>query len=444
MPTAIPTEHNLESFASLVVPETANAMVYWAGDSKSTDASTDSNYPYGAMTAWKFRANFVARMTRSIGPFATAYAGTITQDGSSGTVFQPQNSVSTVGQQVPSTAAGAANAVAAGSVVATNGSPTPIGYWCKVYNANRSAGGEEWSSALNNLSGYAGGDWTSGVEVIARFCWYAHANGPTTMNVVTLRGSNTVNTVGINMASNPGTVQYIDVSCGTGAGIPKVRLAVTGSYDETNTTACILAPIFYRGTAGSPLPGVGLADLSTGGHTSASLLAALGGGTPTVSLALIRQHLAALTLNKPVGVVIDIGQNATGSETTQCNAGTVTAYKANVLAVINQTRSLFPSAKILLVNPRTSYNNTGATGYTETNNRTKGLALYQLAREQGCSYFNLYERIGRPVTTFCPTTVDAIHNTNNGAIIEAGVMWSALVDSWDASIRGLKRARGGG
>jgi hypothetical protein len=265
------------------------------------------------------------------------------------------------------------------------------------------------------------------------------------MNVITLRGSNTVNTVGINMASNPGTVQYVDVSCGTGAGIPKVRLAVTGSYNETNTTACILAPIFYRGTAGSPLAGVGLADLSTGGHTSASLLAALGGGgSPTVSLSLIQQHLAAMTLGKQVAVVVDIGQNATGSETTQCDAGTVTAYKANALAVVNQTRSLFPGCKILLVNPRTSYNNTGPSGYSETNNRTKGLALYQIAQEQGCSYFNLYERIGRPVTTICPTTVDAIHNTNNGAILEAGVMWSALVDAYGANRRAIKRVRGGG
>lgn len=434
------TSHRLADFWGSVLNPGSNAMLCVLGDSKSTDASTASNLPYGLQASLESQSSIVARSCRVGGlNSGLSYAATLTTAGGSITQATIQSDQTVIGQQCPAVLTGA---FSAGSIWATNSNPSPIGSCCVVYTGNQSwsATSGDWKAVLANLSGYAAGDWTSSQNVMARVLYYRHSGGVTTNRFRTTRAA-TVNNTTVDM-SGTASVQYVDIDCGNGAGAPDVRMIPDGTVspdaDETGKAAVILGCIFYQHASTVPTPGIGIMDASLGGHTSTSLLGALGGGaSPTSVAARVQEWFNAMRIGKRYHFIIDIGQNAATNETSELNAGTVTTYKANIVALVNRARAIAPDCKILLCNPY-------ATAYTTTNNDTKGLALLAVAREMGCSYWNGYRKFGRPVSGNAAITTDGIHPTNNGAATWGACMVNDGKTALEAVSYATKRIVGGG
>lgn len=243
----------------------------------------------------------------------------------------------------------------------------------------------------------------------------------------------TVNTTSLTL--NTGTAalpSYLDVDCGTGANAPGVGI-IENSTDETSKCLYLGPPVFYRGTPGSRTTGFGFCHMATGSYTSENVLAAFGGGgSPTCSVANVRLYLQHAGFT-PNFILLDVGQNTSGTENTELTAGTQTTYKANMQAILTQIATVYsgmsaPMPYIILCNPY-------ATGYTTTHCETKGRALYNLARSNGCGFIDMFQFLNRHGTGTEWYTEDGIHPsgpavnshslTGNGAECWAATLWAA-------------------
>lgn len=411
---ATPILHwNLEAFSSEIVNSGLHVCITGVGDSKMTDSSTAGSFMFGLQSSLKSNLPIVGRLVRAEqGP--PARAGTITVDGGQGTQYNTPS-----GTQNPTALTGG---ISAGAIWATNGSPTPIAAWTKIYTSNRDwFAPHEWKCALNGLTTYPDGDWTVGKHVMARVIYYAHGTSLPNAVIEGYRGASLANAQLVDMTANPGTVRYADVNCGAGAGTPEVRVRVSTvsspNYDETGKQITILGVLFFvHDGVGNRTPGITLADISTGGLTAATMLSSLGAGaSPRAVNARVREFLAII---RPTHFVVDEGQNLTAGQSTLLDAGNYAAYKAEVDAVVVELQSASASygiaPKFLLCNPY-------ATGYTATHNNAKGQALLEIAQARGLSYLNTYELFGRPPVAGNPGfTGDGIHPTENGSASWAG------------------------
>lgn len=261
---------------------------------------------------------------------------------------------------------------------------------------------------LNDLLNYASGDPWGGQQVSVRLPYYQKTGHVPSLRVrsyrytgtdYTVAGANfsTINTTAITVDTGSGAWTYLDSDCGTGAGPPGVGI-VENSQTENGTRFYSGTITWFKGTPGTRTTGFGLSSIATGGYTTQSLLRCLGGdgASRTCSEANVGIYLAN-TCFWPNFVMLDIGQNLWGSESTELAAGTQTTFRTNIAAILDQLNRIYdlnsqPRPFVVLCNHTSS-------GYTQTTMETKGRVLFDLARQYGYGFIDRIQTMPRDCTT---------------------------------------------
>jgi lysophospholipase L1-like esterase len=374
-----------------------DCMACFAGDSIGTDSSSESNLPYGMQRTWQ-PARWVARVGRAdYGPPAWAWDSLGTDTFYIGT---------------PTARAPGDTYTNSDTAISPN-----IGLDLTFSGNVPDFAPEILFRQLNDPSEYAGGDWTSGVSIMARMIYYRRASGMATPRIQSVRGTGVVTTgSNINMNGTAG-VLAADIDCGTGAGAPGLKFTGASSGDETGGEVYILGFQWFRHSGGTRLPGFGLMQIGEGGWTTTH-------HTDTARCtAANRAGFFAATLT-PNLFIYYIGSNPATGEADELNAGTYGTYKANVSAMMAanelaaKTAGATPPIRHLLINPHK------IDGLTATNQIAKGRALEQLAMEQPATraYIDLYTLAGDTTDDLA----DGVHPTTDGAIRLSRLMWQQV------------------
>lgn len=235
-------------------------------------------------------------------------------------------------------------------------------------------------------------DWTRGVNVTARLIYFGSvANGLAHVKLQSLRNWSGINGAGaiVNTTADftgmaTAGVGSADVACGNAAGPAGIQIYPFAGYNETGKYLWALGHYYFLTDA--PSTKLHLQGLGVGGLSTTGLLALIGGGgSPTCTQANAILNLRAR--NSPTDFFIEIGKNPATNESAQLQAGTTTAYKSNVAALIDQLNNNIGPGLTYASKPRsiTLISPFQATGETALQCRTRDRALYELS----CAYGNV-------------------------------------------------------
>ncbi len=356
------------------------------------------------------------------------------------------------------------------------------------------------------LSGYANAKdpFGSGVQATGRLVWLATTNGLADMRIKALRQSsaspvitsntNTVfygsfATVDFSDAGATSVVNYQDVDCGTGVGVPGFVLAnpdaagVAASSGSVKGRLYVAGVRFFLGTPGNPTPGISSCAFATGSFTAQQHASCLGvsgqlagftspadGPDPYCSATIARDYITAM-LGDTDGtyathVIIYSGHNLAPNETTELSSGLSQTMIDALNAIMDQHDANAdalsqPRPKYLIINCEKFW-----TLYTQTQSDNKAKTMEYVAGQRGCSFINLfpYTDDGTSLDTAMwysvsgyqptiasgstgPTTtnIDQVHNSYPGARYIWRTVWNLGIQSlgYTTDLRGnqpLQRA----
>jgi hypothetical protein len=178
---------------------------------------------------------------------------------------------------------------------------------------------------LNRMDEYYGGDWTDGVEVVARAVYWQDAGMLDAVTIQGLRAGAVASDSGaFSMLGTPG-VASIDVNCGAGSGEVRARYRAAVSYDETGDRFYNLTTRFYR----PGVVGFQLDSISNGGWTAGRWLEEW-----RVSDENLAAYLEATDANV---FVIWLGTNMTTAEHSDVSG----LWRAHVESIIDRLRAAY-------------------------------------------------------------------------------------------------------
>ena len=331
----------LDLCAAAVYAAAGCAMMF-VGDSKTADDSTDANNAYTFMRAIT-GVPIVGRGTKGYNGGGT-YSAQLSESAGSTDVFAKR-------------APGAAFTGGSGAWQGTN----PV----NVREFRWSAGVADYGSppvtaTLNDVDNYGDSDPWEGKSVMARFVYLQGTGMVDTVRANAQRGGSDVGSAPDTTLTGTTLVKYVDHDCGSGSGVPGMRVKFGTGVDETGKYLVPMGFYFYAHSGGTRLPGLSVAQMGIGGYSSTDILAMLGGGaSPTCTKANARAWLEAM--GKPNLFVVDMFTNPSGDEYTELAAGTYTSTIANLQAVYDviaehcanySTGAVVPT--VLFVNPHQS------------------------------------------------------------------------------------------
>lgn len=322
-----------------------------------------------------------------------------------------------------------------------------------------------------------GGDPFSNRQTHARVIIKGTATTPTDMllkGVRQLQSSATVSTNNTAYVSTPTinasgtTVQAFDADCGAGYGLAGYHLTNPAAPSgATPLQLYLLGSRVFRSSSNLPIAGWHIGSWGTGGHNItqfASCLGLTGYTTPdpyfsaTDAQAFAAAMVGGGATAGPTHWLIYTGNNYTATEQTELAAGTVTAYLANHIAVINRCVAISRALNGATTMPKVClvFTEVQQNSYTATHWRTALQAVQMAAAQTGQSCMDLFSRTntlaltGSPYTSFSNpfskastinsqagsgsgpvvnSSLDNLHHSRGGDRLIATMMWDAMVAS---------------
>lgn len=273
-----------------------------------------------------------------------------------------------------------------------------------------------------------GGNWFSrNTTLKARLIYFRNPNGPTlSFQGWRAGGLGAGTSVVINFAGSE-SVQWADVDIGaSSAADANSRVRPTLFANGTNNDDNKVLPIIGCRVWDPSVRGLEIATWANGGWNS----------THFVNQSLVSDtHLARFleALDWPTHVMMQVGQNQSATETTQLDAGTITEYKANIIAIMNRVNGLFTAAG--RATPKWCLNCPFDSSRSTANYDAMGVALFQIASERGTAFINLHALSPAPRAL---SNADAssvwlnssesppVHPTLTGSQGFAAIIWTAI------------------
>jgi len=313
---------------------------------------------------------------------------------------------------------GPANGDAAGAGNAPNG--TPI----FSFHHNQTVWMRWNADSQPSETASIGGNWTVRNTVLkARLIYFRNPNGPTLSYQGQRAGGLGSGTSQVVNFSGSESVQWVDVDVGAASVLDansRVRptLFSSGVNDETDKVLPIIGCRIWDPS----VRGLELAVWANGGWNSSHF---------TNQTLCADTHLARWleAHDWPTHIMMQVGQNQTAGETTELNAGTFTAYKANIAAIIDRLNGLYAAAG--LGAPKWCLNCPFDSSRSAANYDAMGVALHQLSKERGSAFINMNALSPAPRaidSTDAATvwTTDNVHPSLVGGQGFAAIIWAAI------------------
>lgn len=423
--------YNLSPAYDLVAIQSQTRKVSWLniGDSKTTDASTDSNLGFGMQRVfrparWGFRSGRV-----SMGMTAWGLGGNNVSSDATVTTRNP-------------------GATFTGALGLTQINPSPVVEWAFSLNRPDGSAVSFANAFMNGTADYGAGNalWAS------NDCYVRQAYHRSTQSIASFRlraarntgtdASPTYTTVNTGAVTANGALgwQFAEQSCGNGVGSPAVQV-IENSIDESAAGANVLIlgqRTFVRGTIGQPVVGFGISDNATGGHTAEQVAQSLGStafGTPLCTLENAAWFWKNIYMSPDI-VHIDATQNQ-GSTSTELNLGDGSTFRTRLQAIIDAIRAICtfnndPMPFVIIANGYES-------AYTELNRATRATVCYELATQCNGGFIDYSRVMATSPASSSWWTQDDIHPTSMGASVWAQALWSAMYGDYFGYNRGRSK-----
>lgn len=243
--------------------------------------------------------------------------------------------------------------------------------------------------------------------------------------------------------------KYVDVDCGSGSGLPGIRITDKTGATEQYKWALWGAAMYYRGSAeGVREPGLVVYDMATGGDNSEDIRALF--QDVVIPSAYTVAYMESMFWPSHVYIYAPF-QNQTGAEGTDFGTGSYAVAKTNLLGVIDDFRAMCDAYS--KPRPKICIDPGHHTGYTAADMELRAKACYEVARERGCAFLNSFAMTARnpsgSTAWFTNPTTDDVHfglpNTTeacgNGESYVAGVIWAAMVEAVNSQTKVRPRIR---